>query len=264
VSGLYYFRNRDYSPTLGRWVSMDPIRYQAGDVNLYRGVGNCPIINVDPLGLDDSDEVMKKFSEYGTPSKKEWDIIIAKLYGNKNGDSDGSIFQGYVQNAMLKVEKPSYRAVTVGPIAGLAKIDEMKADDEEDKFILKGWVAPDLESEEDPLILVEAKAQTRKTLNVRSKKQLESFALFLTGRAKKGSILVVTTFDLTPKSIGDIPGGIKITDVGIFHAYGMVKLACGKEGWSGEFIVQKGSKISPGEVPVDPLPKDSPAVKIKK
>ena len=27
-SGLYYFRNRDYSPTLGRWVAEDPITYR--------------------------------------------------------------------------------------------------------------------------------------------------------------------------------------------------------------------------------------------
>jgi RHS repeat-associated protein len=35
VSGLYHFRHRDYSPTLGRWTSLDPLRYDADDVNLY-------------------------------------------------------------------------------------------------------------------------------------------------------------------------------------------------------------------------------------
>ena len=29
-SGLYHFRNRDYSSSLGRWVSLDPIRYDGG------------------------------------------------------------------------------------------------------------------------------------------------------------------------------------------------------------------------------------------
>jgi RHS repeat-associated protein len=38
TSGLYHFRHRDYSPTLGRWTSLDPIRYEAGGVNLYRTV----------------------------------------------------------------------------------------------------------------------------------------------------------------------------------------------------------------------------------
>ncbi len=41
-SGLYYFRNRDYSPTLGRWVTMDPIRYEAGGSNLYLYIKNNP------------------------------------------------------------------------------------------------------------------------------------------------------------------------------------------------------------------------------
>jgi RHS repeat-associated protein len=51
VSGLYHFRHRDYSPTLGRWTSLDPIRYAAGDVNLYRALDNCLLNNTDPFGL---------------------------------------------------------------------------------------------------------------------------------------------------------------------------------------------------------------------
>jgi RHS repeat-associated protein len=42
VSGLYHFRHRDYSPTLGRWISLDPLGYDAGDVNLYRFVFMLP------------------------------------------------------------------------------------------------------------------------------------------------------------------------------------------------------------------------------
>ena len=51
TSGLYHFRHRDYSPTLGRWTSLDPLRYEAGDVNLYRALGNKPISRLDPTGL---------------------------------------------------------------------------------------------------------------------------------------------------------------------------------------------------------------------
>ncbi len=39
---------RQYSPTLGRWLSRDPV----GGANLYNYVGNEPINNVDSLGLD--------------------------------------------------------------------------------------------------------------------------------------------------------------------------------------------------------------------
>jgi RHS repeat-associated protein len=49
-SGLYHFRNREYSPTLGRWLQEDPIGLVA-DSNLYRYVDNNPTGQLDPLGL---------------------------------------------------------------------------------------------------------------------------------------------------------------------------------------------------------------------
>jgi RHS repeat-associated protein len=52
VSGLYHFRYRDYSPTLGRWTSLDPLGYAAGDVNLHRTVFNAPTVYTDPSGLE--------------------------------------------------------------------------------------------------------------------------------------------------------------------------------------------------------------------
>jgi RHS repeat-associated protein len=50
-ANLYDYRNRVYSPDLGRFLQTDPIRFSAGDVNLYRYVGNNPINDVDSLGL---------------------------------------------------------------------------------------------------------------------------------------------------------------------------------------------------------------------
>ncbi len=49
--GLYDYRNRIYSPTLGRFLQTDPIRFSAGDANLYRYVLNGPGLWRDPLGL---------------------------------------------------------------------------------------------------------------------------------------------------------------------------------------------------------------------
>jgi len=49
-SGLYYYRARMYSPTLGRFMQPDPIGYQGG-VHLYAYVGNDPLNLTDPLGL---------------------------------------------------------------------------------------------------------------------------------------------------------------------------------------------------------------------
>jgi RHS repeat-associated protein len=50
-TGLYYFRNRYYSPELQRFISRDPLGYEAGDINLYRFVGNNPYGGLDPYGL---------------------------------------------------------------------------------------------------------------------------------------------------------------------------------------------------------------------
>jgi RHS repeat-associated protein len=51
VTGLAYVRARDYSATLGRFIELDPIGFDAGDNNWYRFVGNRPTGNVDPSGL---------------------------------------------------------------------------------------------------------------------------------------------------------------------------------------------------------------------
>lgn len=48
--GMYYYKARFYSPTLGRFMQTDPIGYGAG-TNLYAYVGNNPINRKDPTGL---------------------------------------------------------------------------------------------------------------------------------------------------------------------------------------------------------------------
>ena len=48
---LIYYNYRHYSPTLGRFLSRDPIEEQGG-LNLYAFVGNSPIIKSDCLGQD--------------------------------------------------------------------------------------------------------------------------------------------------------------------------------------------------------------------
>jgi RHS repeat-associated protein len=50
ATGLYNFRNRDYSPALGRWMQVDPLGL-APDSNAYRYVGNGPTGANDPSGL---------------------------------------------------------------------------------------------------------------------------------------------------------------------------------------------------------------------
>ena len=49
-TGLYHVRNRDYHPTLGRWLQRDPLGYVDG-MSLYEYVGSAPISDTDALGL---------------------------------------------------------------------------------------------------------------------------------------------------------------------------------------------------------------------
>ncbi len=54
--GLYEYRARGYEPKLGRFLSEDPLGFDAGDYNLYRYVANDPLDKTDPMGLYRVDE----------------------------------------------------------------------------------------------------------------------------------------------------------------------------------------------------------------
>jgi RHS repeat-associated protein len=49
-TGLYYYRNRYYSPQTGRFISEDPIGWASGQTNAYAYVGGNPVQFTDPLG----------------------------------------------------------------------------------------------------------------------------------------------------------------------------------------------------------------------
>ena len=49
-TGDYFYRARYYDPQTGRFLSQDPIGFAAGDMNLYRYVGNATPNAVDPSG----------------------------------------------------------------------------------------------------------------------------------------------------------------------------------------------------------------------
>jgi RHS repeat-associated protein len=55
---LQFNRARFYDPSIGRWISKDPVGFSAGDSNLYRYVNNAPTNYGDPSGLTTIESVV--------------------------------------------------------------------------------------------------------------------------------------------------------------------------------------------------------------
>jgi RHS repeat-associated protein len=51
IAGLYYYDNRWYDSTTGRYFSQNPLEFSAGDGNLYRYAYNNPLNFTDPSGM---------------------------------------------------------------------------------------------------------------------------------------------------------------------------------------------------------------------
>ena len=71
-TGLYYYRARYYDPAMGRFISEDPIGFNAGDANIYRYVGE----RADPRkrsdGAGGSGSVTRRFGSNGRSARREW------------------------------------------------------------------------------------------------------------------------------------------------------------------------------------------------
>jgi len=71
---LYDYRNRVYSPGLGRFLQTDPIGFRAKDVNLYRYVGNNFVNAVDAFGLAWTEvSGTAKFVKIWSITQKDWE-----------------------------------------------------------------------------------------------------------------------------------------------------------------------------------------------
>jgi RHS repeat-associated protein len=67
AAGDYEFRNRVYSPSLGRWLSNDPLGFKSGDANHFYYLSNNPNTHIDPIGLCSTESInmaLKLVKEY--------------------------------------------------------------------------------------------------------------------------------------------------------------------------------------------------------
>jgi RHS repeat-associated protein len=77
TSGLYHFRNRELSPTQGRWMQRDPLELEAGDSNLYRYISNSPPNWQDPTGMAGWDPP-KVWEMLGPDYQKKWKVLAER------------------------------------------------------------------------------------------------------------------------------------------------------------------------------------------
>ena len=129
-TGFYYYRSRWYNPNTGRFLSTDPIEFEAGDSNLYRYVGNNPISFIDPdgetpvlVGIFISSAIIGSVLYFSKLIFKEASTLAEILYKN-NGvhNGYGDAFRHCYASCRLTQEFGSVVAYSLG------ELNEMRGD----------------------------------------------------------------------------------------------------------------------------------------
>jgi RHS repeat-associated protein len=110
ATGLYYYRNRYYSPQLGRFISEDPLGLAAG-INYYAYVRGSPVSRRDPLGLaDESPTTEIDYTGAGTKAYNACEAIDRQATAlfkaaAARAKSDWKAFNEHMQEADRQLNK---------------------------------------------------------------------------------------------------------------------------------------------------------------
>jgi RHS repeat-associated protein len=135
ATGTYYDRMREYSPTLGRFVQVDPIGFGGGDVNLYRYEGNDPTDSLDPTGeakkraKSKQCETAKNLDAQGRPKDQPASFDLVKRISEGKtlmvGEADLTLTNTLVKD--LKVPTGQLTATTYEPQPDLPLLPNTEA-----------------------------------------------------------------------------------------------------------------------------------------
>ena len=99
-TGLYYYRARYYDPAVGRFLSQDPIGFEAHDPNLYRYVENGPTNFTDARGLNKGHHIVPQalWDGMSDAAQNVFDQVGARIWNRYYDFHDGLSMNGISHN----------------------------------------------------------------------------------------------------------------------------------------------------------------------
>jgi RHS repeat-associated protein len=110
-TGLQYNRARWYDAAVGRWISQDPIGFEAGDANLTRFVGNRVVDSADPSGLkkpgdpwDPADpfDPWDPEDPFGFMKAAQQNKGYQQYYGNFNPNDPAGVYRAFEEAKRMR------------------------------------------------------------------------------------------------------------------------------------------------------------------